>query len=187
MSRPPVHGVQHLAVFTMSADELIGDDLAQVVQQAGHEGVFRRFRQNLAGDGLGTDRAGDAVLPKGIEVERSPVLLVEQVDHADAEHDALEDVESQQDHGAPYGGNLLDSPVEGGVGDLEDLQRKGLVFFDQFGDLPGVHVGLQGLLHDCRCDGRQCRQFADVIQEGFDLLGRQFYHPSSYRWNAFQS
>ncbi len=148
----PVHDFEDLGIFSLVADELVGNDLPQIMEKSCDEGIFGRGRKHLVCDGLGTYRTGYAVLPEFIEIQCPFVLFVEQIDDTDAQDNTLEHIESEEHHCAPDCRDLLYPPVKRRICDLEHLYGKGLILFHHLCNLPGVNLCIKGLLHDRGCD-----------------------------------
>ena len=126
---------------------LVEHELADPVQNAGHEALLRQRILDPRADHVGDHARADRMLPELDQVEFLflPALQAEEPDDRSRQRQAFDGVEPEDHDALAHGRDLPGESVVGGIDDLEDAGGQRLVQADLAGQL--LHVALR-ILHD---------------------------------------
>ena len=158
-----------VALALLGVQEIIGDQLADIMQQAGHEGFLamqRLLRQHLD-DGAGRQPDCGRVHPiaaAGLVV----VVLQPQTGQplgADREDDLLHVLQPDQDDGLGDGVDAAGLAVQAAVGHLQEAGDQRLILADHRLEILGREEFAARQLQELGHDGREARQLLDPPQD----------------------
>ncbi len=174
-------GLVHRNVFILSDSDGFREfvveireqnELADVVQHTGHEGVLGMFATKTKGVGeMAGARADDeAVIVDRIDREARQTRIAELTEDTGGENEALDGFHPEQIGGLE---RILDARAQsekGGVSHLEQFCREADILLNQAGDFLhrgglGLHLGDQFVV-----DARQGRQRADFGNAGMEFV-----------------
>src|SRR6185295_13977480 len=155
------HAPEHFDEFVAVSLHL--DHQADVVDQAGQEGLVCQAQTERVGDHLGGGGRDVAVRPQlaGREVG-SQVPAPEELGEAGGNGDVLDGVEAEHDDGPVDRADLPGQPVEGRVDDLQDAAAQRGVAGDDLVKVLGRGLGVLDQFDHLNGDLRERRDVADL-------------------------
>jgi len=154
----PLDGVDELVAVVLEFDQE-----ADVVKEAGEEGLVGEAELDVGGDHAAAGADGDGVRPEVLGGDgRGERAALEELGEAGGDGDVLDGVEPEKDDGAVDGPDLAGEAVEGGVDHLEDPRGEGGVFADDVVQVLGGAGGRLNQLDDLQRDFREGRDVRDL-------------------------